>query len=266
MTRKKRSKQQATSEAKPDAARERPVLIRPAPKRGPLARLRTYFLTGVLVTAPIGITIWLIWLLVDFVDRTVVPLIPEAYNPSNILGHSIPGLGVVIVLIVVTLIGLVVTNFLGRLLVRFGESIVARVPVVRTIYGVLKQIFDAVLAQSSTAFREVVLIEYPRKGIWVVGFITGPTRGEIQRITPQDTVNVFVPTTPNPTSGFLLFLPRKDCYILDMTVEEGVKLVISGGIVTPPDQHPGEPAKTLSEVEPKPKKDSEAPDVPSAAN
>ncbi len=112
----------------------------------------------------------------------------------------------------------------------------ARVPVVRTIYGVIKQIFDAVLAQSEGAFRDVVLIEYPRKGIWVIGFITSNTEGEVQRVTPDDMVNVFLPTTPNPTSGFLLFVPRKDCIVLDMTVEEGVKLVISGGIVSPPDK------------------------------
>ncbi len=228
---------------------ERPRLIRPAPKRGPLARLRTYFLTGFVVTAPIGITIWLIWLFVDFVDRTVVPLIPEAYNPSNILGHSVPGLGVIIVLIVVTLIGALVTNFLGRLMVRLGERVVARVPVVRTIYGVLKQIFDAVLAQSSGAFREVVLIEYPRKGIWVIGFITGATRGEVQRVTPKNMVNVFLPTTPNPTSGFLLFVPREDCISLDMTVEEGAKLVISGGIVSPPDPRAPKVAQLASEAE-----------------
>jgi uncharacterized membrane protein len=116
-----------------------------------------------------------------------------------------------------------------------GERLVSRVPVVRTIYGVLKQIFDAVLAQSEGAFREVVLIEYPRKGIWVIGFITSNTQGEVQRVTPDDMVNVFLPTTPNPTSGFLLFVPRQDCRTLNMSVEEGVKLVISGGIVSPPD-------------------------------
>ena len=121
-------------------------------------------------------------------------------------------------------------------MVRFGERVVSRVPVVRTIYGVLKQIFDAVLAQSEGAFREVVLIEYPRKGIWVIGFITSNTEGEVQRVTPNDMVNLFLPTTPNPTSGFLLFVPRKDCIVLNMTVEEGVKLVISGGIVSPPDR------------------------------
>ena len=188
-----------------------------------------------MVTAPVGITAWLIWLIVDLFDRAVVPLIPDAYNPSDILGVSVPGVGVVIVLVLVTLIGALVTNFAGRFLVRFGERLLARVPVVRTVYGTLKQIFDAVLAQSANAFREVVLIEYPRRGIWVIGFITGATRGEVQRVTEEEMVNVFLPTTPNPTSGFLLFVPRKDCTPLDMTVEEGVKLVISGGIVSPPD-------------------------------
>ena len=213
---------------------ETPRLIQPPPKRGPLARLRTYLLAGVVVTAPIGITIWLLWLVVDLFDRAVVPLIPDAYNPSDILGTNVPGVGIVIVLILVTLVGAFVTNVAGRFIVRFGERMVARVPVVRTVYGVLKQIFDAVLAQSADAFREVVLIEYPRRGIWVIGFVTSPTRGEVQRVLDDETVNLFLPTTPNPTSGFLLFVPRKDCIPLNMTVEEGVKLVISGGIVSPP--------------------------------
>ena len=219
-----------------NTGKDRPILIKPAPKRGLLARLRTYFLTGIVGSAPVGITIWLIWLFIAFVDRTVVPLIPDDYNPSDVLGVSVPGIGVIVVLIVVTFIGFMVTNFFGRYMVRFGERMVARVPVVRTIYGVIKQIFDAVLAQSEGAFRDVVLIEYPRKGIWVIGFITSNTEGEVQRITKDDMVNVFLPTTPNPTSGFLLFVPRKDCIVLDMTVEEGVKLVISGGIVSPPDK------------------------------
>ena len=216
-----------------------PRLIQPPRKRGLFARLRTYFFTGVVVTAPIGITLWLLWLVVDVFDRAVVPLIPDAYNPSDVLGRNVPGVGIVIVLILVTVVGALFTNVAGRFLVRFGENLVSRVPVVRTIYGVLKQIFDAVLAQSANAFREVVLIEYPRRGIWVIGFITSPTRGEVQRVTEEEMVNVFLPTTPNPTSGFLLFVPRKDCIPLDMTVEEGVKLVISGGIVSPPDARLG---------------------------
>ena len=215
--------------------RQRPVLITPARKHGLLARLRTYFLTGIVVSAPVGITIWLIWLFVAFVDDTVVPLIPDAYNPSDVIGVSVPGIGVIVVLLVVTIIGFLVTNFFGRFMIKLGENMVSRVPVVRTIYGVLKQIFDAVLAQSEGAFREVILIEYPRKGIWVIGFVTSNTQGEIRRVMADEMVNVFLPTTPNPTSGFLLFVPRKDCITLNMTVEEGVKLVISGGIVSPPD-------------------------------
>ena len=191
-------------------------------KRGLFARLRTYFLTGVVVSAPVGITIWLIWLFVAYVDKTVVPLIPESYNPSDVLGVSVPGIGVIIVILVVTIIGFLVTNFLGRFMVRMGERLVSRVPVVRTIYGVLKQVFDAVLAQSEGAFREVVLIEYPRKEIWVIGFITSNTKGEVERVTPHEMVNVFLPTTPNPTSGYLLFVPRRDCIKLDMTVEDGL--------------------------------------------
>jgi uncharacterized membrane protein len=230
------AKKQGKGEAGSEADKDRPILIKPAPKRGVVARLRNYFLTGIVVSAPVGITIWLIWLFIAFVDNTVVPIIPGAYNPSDVLGVSVPGIGVIVVLIVVTFIGFMVTNFFGRFMVRFGERVVSRVPVVRTIYGVLKQIFDAVLAQSEGAFREVVLIEYPRKGIWVIGFITSNTEGEVQRVTPNDMVNLFLPTTPNPTSGFLLFVPREDCIVLNMTVEEGVKLVISGGIVSPPDR------------------------------
>ena len=146
-----------------------PRLIQPPRRRGLFARLRTYFFTGVVVTAPIGITVWLLWLVVDLFDRAVVPLIPDAYNPADLLGRNVPGVGIVIALILVTLVGALFANVAGRFLVRFGEGLVARVPVVRTVYGVLKQIFDAVLAQSANAFREVVLIEYPRRGIWVIG-------------------------------------------------------------------------------------------------
>ena len=212
-----------------------PRLIRPPRKRGLIGRLRTYFLAGVVVTAPIGITVWLLWLVVDLFDRTIVPLLPDAYDPSAALGVNIPGVGIAIVLILLTVVGAFVTNVAGRFLVRFGDRLVSRVPVVRTVYGVLKQIIDAVLAQSANAFREVVLIEYPRRGIWVIGFVTSPTQGEVRRVMGEEMVNLFLPTTPNPTSGFLLFVPRKDCIPLDMSVEEGVKLVISGGIVSPLD-------------------------------
>ena len=146
---------------------------------------------------------------------------------------SLPGLGLVAGLIVITLIGAIAAGFFGRWLIRVGEGILNRMPVVRTIYGASKQILETVLTTQSNAFREVVLVEYPRTGLWVVGFVTSPTQGEIKTKLSDETVNVFVPTTPNPTSGFLLFCPVKDLVYLDMGVEDAVKLVVSGGIVTP---------------------------------
>ena len=203
-----------------------------------LRRFRTYFLTGIIATAPIVLTLYLSWVLVKFVDRLVTPSIPSQYNPNSYLPFDIPGLGLIVAIILLTFIGFITANFLGRQIVSFGESIVDRMPVVRSIYGALKQIFETVLAQSSRSFREVVLVEYPRRGIWAVGFVTSETKGEVQAIKEDQLVNVFLPTTPNPTSGFLLFVPRGDLTTLHMTVEEGIKMVISGGIVTPADSRP----------------------------
>lgn len=204
------------------------------------ARLRAYFLAGVLVTAPLSITLYLAWVLVGMVDRTVTPLIPARYNPESYLPFGLPGLGVVVVLVSLTLIGMLTAGYVGRLVIRASEGVLARMPIVRSVYGATKQVFETVLANQSQAFREVVLIEYPRRGIWALGFITGPTQGEVQNLTADDVVNVFVPTTPNPTSGFLLFFPRSDIHVLNMTIEEGIKMVVSGGIVTPPDRRPPE--------------------------
>jgi uncharacterized membrane protein len=212
-----------------------PLNVRPKRKRGLLARLRTYFLAGVVVTAPVGITVWLIYRFIDYVDTKVIPLIPPDYNPELYLEHSVPGLGVAILLVVITLIGALVTNFLGRWFIRTGERILARVPVVRSIYGLLKQVFDAVLAQSSTAFREVVLVEYPRKECWVIGFLTATPNPEIRERLGNDMLYVFVPTSPNPTSGFLLVVHEAEVIRLKMPVEEGVKQVISLGIVVGPE-------------------------------
>jgi uncharacterized membrane protein len=199
-----------------------------------LARLRAYFLTGVIVTAPISITIFLVWQFLTFLDTQVEALLPARYNPENYLPFSLPGVGLLVVLGFLTLVGMLTANLAGRTLVRMGERLLSRMPVVRSVYGTLKQIFETVLAQSSRSFREVVLIEYPRRGIGAIGFVTGPTQGEIQARADEELVNVFLPTTPNPTSGFLLFVPRKDLIHLDMSIEEGIKLVISGGIVAPP--------------------------------
>jgi len=211
---------------------------RVVPKRGLLTRIRRYFLAGILVTAPLGITALLAWWIINFIDERITPLIPDKYNPETYLPFSLPGLGVVILFIVLTLIGALTAGLLGRWVVHTGERLLHRMPVIRSVYSAIKQIFETVLAQQSNAFREAVLIEYPRRGIWAIGFITGTTKGEVQNLTEQETVNIFLPTTPNPTSGFLLFVPREDVVPLGMTVEEAVKMVISGGIVTPPDRRP----------------------------
>ena len=203
-----------------------------------MARLRNYLLAGILVTAPISITIYISWIFIDFVDSKITPLIPLKYNPETYLPFSIPGLGLVIVLVVLCLIGALTAGLLGRWFLRTGERVLAQMPIVRSIYATIKQVFETVLSHQSNAFRQVVMIEYPRRGIWALGFLTGKTEGEVQHLTEEEVLNVFLPTTPNPTSGFLLFLPKEDVLILDMTVEEGIKMVMSGGIVTPPDRRP----------------------------
>ncbi len=200
--------------------------------------MRTYFLAGVLVTAPISITGYIAWLAIDLIDRGVTPLIPEKYNPETYLPFSLPGLGLIVLVIVLTLIGALTAGIMGRFVVRTGERILARMPVVRSVYAATKQIFETVFAKQSKAFRQAVLVEYPRRGIWAIAFITGRTEQEVQNLTVEETVNIFLPTTPNPTSGFLLFIPKRDVVPLDMSVEEAIKMVISGGIVTPPDRRP----------------------------
>jgi uncharacterized membrane protein len=199
-------------------------------------KLRAYFFAGILVTAPISITVYLAWIFIHFVDIKVTRFIPAHYNPETYLPFATPGLGLLIVITAMTVIGWLAASFLGRYFHRLIDHLLAKVPVVRGVYGTVKQIFETVLAQRSGAFREAVLVEYPRRGMWAVGFITGRTEGEIQNLTEDETINVFLPTTPNPTSGFLLFVPKKDLVRLNMSVEEAIKMVISGGIVTPPDR------------------------------
>lgn len=207
-------------------------------QRGLWGRLRGYFFAGILVTAPVGITGYLAYIFVSFIDHAVTPLIPAKYNPESYLHVGLPGLGLVVLVIVLTMIGALTAGLLGRWMVRTGERILNRMPVVRSVYAALKQIFETILSRQSQAFRKAVLVEYPRRGIWAIGFITGTTEGEVQNLTEEETVNIFLPTTPNPTSGFLLFLPRSEVIELDMSVEEAIKMVISGGIVTPPDRRP----------------------------
>ncbi len=212
------------------------VFLDDTSKKTLLGRLRNYFLAGILVTAPITITIYVTWGFLKFLDNKITPFIPYEYNPNTYLPVEIPGLGLLIALVFFTFVGWLTRNFFGRLIVRISEYIVERVPVINTIYGAIKQIFETVMASKSDAFKEVVMFEYPRKGIWVMGFVTGVSKGEVQDLTDNETVNIFLPTTPNPTSGFLLFLPKKDIIYMKMSVEEGIKLIVSGGIISPPEK------------------------------
>ena len=213
---------------------------KPVKSTGFLGKLRGYFIAGILVTAPISITVYLAWLFITYVDSKVTPLIPAKFNPETYLPYSLPGLGLVIVVVGLVLIGAFTAGFLGRFFQRMGDRFMDNVPVLRGVYKALKQILETVLAQQSNAFREAVLVEYPRRGMWVIAFITGRTQGEVQSLTEQEVINLFVPTTPNPTSGFLIFVPKEDIVPLSMNVEEALKMVISGGIVTPPDHRPVE--------------------------
>ncbi len=210
--------------------------IKPAEKTSFGTRLRRYLLTGIVVTAPISITIYLTYIFLTFIDHHVTKLFPNVWYDGLYGGTTIPGLGLIVAIAFFIFVGWFATNFLGRLIINISEYIVDRVPVIRTVYGAVKQIFETIMASQSSAFREAVMLEYPRKGVWSIGFVTGVTQGEVQDATQNETINVFLPTTPNPTSGFLLFVPKKELVYLNMTVEEAVKLVVSAGIITPPDR------------------------------
>ncbi len=210
---------------------------RPPPKRRrwrARVRLRNYFLTGIVVAAPIGITIYLTWAFVHWVDRQVKPLIPAVYNPDSYLPFSVPGVGLLFAILMLTLLGFMTASLLGRSIVSFGEQLLDRVPLVRNLYRGLRQLFQTVLSQSSRSFQKVVLIEYPRKGVWRVGFLVTKARGEVgERLAADDVMAVFIPNSPNVTAGFLVYVPRREVTILDMSVEEGAKMIISAGLVAP---------------------------------
>lgn len=218
------------------------------PKRpGLLSRMRDSFLTGLVVIAPVGLTIWLIWSVVGWIDGFVLPLVPDAYQPDKLLQTyigldpsvqiNIRGIGVIIFLIFTVIVGWMAKGIIGRSLIRSAEGLVERTPVVRSVYSGIKQISETVFAQSESSFEKACLIEYPRRGIWAIGFISTDAKGEVAQragdASSDDFVSVFVPTTPNPTSGFLLFFPRQDIIELDMSIEDAAKLVISAGLVYP---------------------------------
>ena len=209
-----------------------------------LARLRTSFLTGIVVIAPVALTLWLIWSVIGWFDGFVLPFVPDAYRPEQILNTffgydlnlNIRGVGVVVFLIFATLVGWLAKGLIGRSFIRYAENLVNRMPVVRSFYSGIKQIAETVFAQQERSFEKACMIEYPRKGIWAIGFISTTAKGEIaeRNSSKGPMVSVFVPTTPNPTSGFLLFFPKADIVELDMSIEDAAKLVISAGLVYPP--------------------------------
>lgn len=213
----------------------------PLPRKVSLfARLRSSFLTGLVVIAPVGLTIWLIWTVIGWIDGFVLPLVPHRLRPEEYIGINLRGVGVIIFLLFTIMVGWIGKGLIGRSLIRWGENIVNRMPVVRSIYSGIKQISETVFAQSERSFEKACLIQYPRKDIWAIGFISTTAKGEVaKRVeTTGKLVSVFLPTTPNPTSGFLLFLPKEDVIELDMTVEEAAKLVISAGLVYPNGKDP----------------------------
>ncbi|MGR3468022.1 MAG: DUF502 domain-containing protein [Shimia sp.] len=236
-------------------------------KAGFFGGLRNNFLTGLVVIAPIGLTIWLIWTVVGWIDGFVLPLIPEGYTPDVLLRRligpwlrdildigapdptfvpgTIRGIGVIIFLIFTILVGWIAKGFIGRSLLRSAEGVVESIPVIRSIYGGVKQIAETVFSQTDQSFEKACLIEYPRRGIWAIGFISTDAKGEVARNdrSGEGLLSVFVPTTPNPTSGFLLFFPKSDVIELEMSVEDAAKLVISAGLVYPN----GQPASEAAE-------------------
>lgn len=215
----------------------------PPHKSGFFGRLRSSFLTGIVVILPIAMTIWLVWTFVGWVDGFVLPLIPDTIQPEKYIGINLRGVGMIIFLIFTILVGWIAKGLMGRSLLRFAENLVARMPVVRSIYSGVKQIAETVFAQSERSFEKACLIEYPRRGIWAIGFISTTAKGEVagSATTTSPLVGVFVPTTPNPTSGFLLFFPTDDIIELEMTVEDAAKLVISAGLVYPNPKDPTQP-------------------------
>lgn len=194
--------------------------------------MKRYFITGLLIWVPLGITLWVLQLLIGTMDQTLL-LLPEGLRPRAIFGFNIPGFGVILTLLVVFLTGLFTTNIIGQRLLMFWEGLLSRIPVVKSIYYSVKQVSDTLFSSSGEAFRKALLVQYPREGSWTVAFLTGQPGGDVANHLKGDYVSVYVPTTPNPTSGFFLIMPRKDVIELDMSVDDALKYIISIGVVPP---------------------------------
>jgi len=227
-----------------------PLTTDKTPRRGLFTRLRSSFLTGIVVILPVGLTIWLLWTLAGWVDGVVLPLVPQTFQPEKYIGINLRGVGIIFFLIFTIIVGWIAKGLIGRSLIRYAESLIVRMPVVRSIYNGAKQIAETVFAQTERSFEKACLIQYPRKGIWAIGFVSTEAKGEVARRaeTGSELMSVFVPTTPNPTSGFLLFFPKEDVIELDMSVEDAAKLVISAGLVYPNAKDPKQPPLPLDDA------------------
>jgi uncharacterized membrane protein len=217
---------------------------------GIMSRIRTYFLTGLVVAGPGAVTLWLIWWFVTWVDNLVRPIIPVAYRPETYLPVNIPGLGLIIVFVALTLLGFLTANLIGRKLVDFGESLLNRMPIVRPIYRTTKQIFQTLFSKSDSSFRGVGLVEFPSPGMWSLVFLTHPPTGDISAHLPAtEHVSAFMPCTPNPTTGFFFYVPRRAVIELGLTVEQAMTVIMSAGIVQPGgDAHDQEKLAALAQT------------------
>ncbi|QIE41811.1 DUF502 domain-containing protein [Rhodobacteraceae bacterium SC52] len=217
-------------------------------KSGLLGSLRASFLTGIVVIAPIGLTVYLLWTIMGWIDSVVLPLVPGPWRPEQYIGINLRGVGVIFFILFTIIIGWVAKGLIGRSMLRWAEGLVDQMPVVRSIYNGLKQIAETVFAQQDSSFEKACLVEYPSKGIYAIGFISTNAKGEVNRVAggAEPLLSVFVPTTPNPTSGFLLFFKQSEVTVLDMTVEDAAKLVISAGLVYPDDLPKKQPAPLVN--------------------
>jgi uncharacterized membrane protein len=213
------------------------------PTSGIVSRIRNYFLTGLIVAGPVAVTAWLIWWFVTWVDNWVRPFIPTAYRPETYLPVNVPGFGLIIAFAALTLLGFLTANFVGSKLVGLGENVLSRMPIVRPIYRTAKQIFQTLFSSSGSSFRTVGLVEFPAPGMWSLVFLTQSPSAEISAHLPNtEHVSAFMPCTPNPTTGFFFYVPRRDVVELDITVEQAMQLLISAGVIQPG----GEPENNLA--------------------
>lgn len=201
------------------------------------ARIRAWFLTGLVIAGPLAVTAWLVWWFIDTVDNWVKPLMPPVLSPDHYFSVHIPGFGVVVAFLGLTLLGFLAANFAGRALIKIGEGILDRMPVVRGVYKSVKQIFETIFSQSGTSFRRVGLVEFPAKGMWTLVFISAPPSATVVNALPGgEHISVFLPCTPNPTTGFYFFLPVSDVIEIPMTPDDAAKLIMSAGLIQPETQ------------------------------